>query len=109
MQTMRKSLNVVPEIFDLFPDLANGPARLGRLRGEATPHNIQSYRQERQALVDIVVKLSRKPGAFLLMRFNQSTTHAGKGLFSQFVFGDVEAGTDIASKGTIGVESGYTE
>src|SRR5882762_8137837 len=33
MQTMRKSLNVVPEIFDLFPDLANGPARLGRIRG----------------------------------------------------------------------------
>src|SRR6516162_5503218 len=55
------------------------------------------------------MQLSRNPSTFFLMGFNQSATHTRKGLFGQFLLGDIEAGADVPGKRTVSVESGNAE
>jgi hypothetical protein len=70
VQTMRQRPNVVPEIAYLVLDLTYGPAGFRRGRREVAIHHSQSYRQEREALIDVIVKFSRKPVTFLLVGYN---------------------------------------
>ena len=44
-----------------------------------------------ESLVDVVVKLSGDPGAFLLLRFNQLSAHVGKNVFGELALGDIDA------------------
>src|SRR5207302_275274 len=45
--------------------------------------------KQREALVDIVMKLPGNPGTFFLMRFDQPSAHFGKSFLGQFALGDV--------------------
>jgi hypothetical protein len=67
---MRQRPNVVPEIAYLVLDLTYGPAGFRRGRREVAIYHSQSYRQEREALIDVIVKFSRKPVTFLLVGYN---------------------------------------
>src|SRR5258705_2834158 len=49
----------------------------------------QLDRQQRDSLIDVVVELSRDPGALLFMGLNQPAADACKSLFCQFTLRDV--------------------
>ncbi len=77
-------------------------------RRKLLPPSIQFHGQKREALIDVVVKLSADPGALLFMCFNQSTANGRETLFGELSVGDVYTRADVASEGTVRVESRYT-
>src|SRR4249920_3746391 len=66
---------------------------------------IQFYSDERETLIDIIVKLPADPGPFLFVRLNQPTSNVGHRFFCELSFCDVHARANIASKRTVRVES----
>jgi hypothetical protein len=57
--------------------------------------------QHCKSLVNVVVKLSSDPGAFLLLCLNQLAAHIRERSFSQFELRDVDTNPDVTDKGTI--------
>jgi hypothetical protein len=57
-------------------------------------------------MADVIVKLSCDPSTFLLLCFNQPTTHICEDSFGQFALGDVDErdhGSDNLLLSTLGI------
>ena len=63
--------------------------------------SIQFKSQQREPLINIVVKFSSNPGALLFLGFNQPAPNRRETLLCELPFCDVYAGADIARKGAI--------
>ncbi len=100
---MRQTLHVFGYLRDTFLGVAGLRNDLVVWGNMLTPL-IQFHRQEREALIDIVVKFSANPGALLFMGFNQSAPYGGETLFGELSFGDVDTRAAVTSEGTIRVK-----
>src|SRR5215472_2213470 len=65
---------------------------------------IELHRKHGESLVDVVVKLSPDPGAFLLLRFNQLSTHVRKSLFHLLAAGNVLGEDENPSRQSLEVQ-----
>ena len=73
------------------------------LSGPAARHLGQAGGKQRDALADVVVKLSRDAAALLLLRVDQPPAHRGQCLFGAFVLGDVTKDLGDADHAALGV------
>src|SRR5262245_11626497 len=109
MQMVRKSLNVGAEFRSALIGLFNNTAGFGFRGRQLLLQGSEMNRQQRDSLIDIVMKLAGNPSSFLLMSFDQPAAHAGKGLFRLLVFGNINRRADVTCKGSVRVESWYSQ
>src|SRR5215472_1682983 len=109
MQLVRQRLNVTCKIGALLPDLlqliSNRQVALWARRPLHRFLNLE--RDHSKPLTNIVVQLPGKPPSLPLLCLDQLPTHLLQRLLGQLLIGDVTRRTDVAAKGTIGVESRY--
>lgn len=104
---MGETLHVFGDLRDALLSLAKlFTESWGRRRKTLAP-SIQFDRQKREALIDVIMKLSADPGTFLFLGFNQPPPNGRKTLFCEFSFGEVYTRADVASEGAIRIESRY--
>ena len=59
---------------------------------------LELYREKRQALIDVVMELSREPASLLFLRLDKASADGRHRLLGDLPLGDVDAGSDIAGK-----------
>src|SRR4051812_17522778 len=98
MQAVRQSLNVLGHFDKSLPKVADAIVEFNLRIGFLFVKPFQVDRQQRDSLTDIVVQLSRYPGALLFMGFNQSAPNTGKSFFGLLAFRYINAGSYVPVK-----------
>ncbi len=69
---------------------------------------LESVRQQRHPLVDVVVQLARNSASFFLLRFRQPPAHPGRSFFGEFAIRDIDTRAYVTSKRTVAPESWHS-
>src|SRR5215472_834329 len=105
MQTMRDCLDLGANFRETLPEFVKAILKFNARVWRLLLEYIEVNRQHRDTLIDVVMKLSRNPCTFLLLRINQPATDAREGFLGLLAIGNVDARPDIPCKRIIRVKS----
>src|SRR5215469_15663943 len=104
MQTVGQSLDISAQIRNAGESSVEATARLPIETGKMLFQCCQTYGQQSEALIDVVMQFSGNPSTFFLLGFNQSATHGSEGFLGLLALGDIETRADVTGKGAVRLE-----